>query len=494
MDKATILNYLKPTLFLLFFSSLHLLTAQTATEEDLPLISTKHLQEDFQLLKTGLEKTHAGLYTYTSKDTLDKALKKIEASLNQPMTSINFFRKISPLLKLIGNGHTTFFVPSDYNKAINATLPRFPFAVYWHQDTLYVLRNLSANENIQPGTIIKSINGESASDIMQDLADNLTRDGYNDSWPKGRVGNDFSGKYAYFKGIFPVFDIELIDKKGQIQALKIKGLTTKRILESAKKRYPNWRKPTTPPLQFSLKDGIAHLTVKSFNLPTLRKAKQQYKAFFKKAFQQIKNQKSQHLIIDLRDNGGGQPKVVNELFSYLIDQPYTHQTTAFTITKNLPNQNHYKYGFWEVLDMRKSLKLKKEATIFRVTGGQKYNTVAPSSINFSGKIYVLANPFTFSGGTDFMGMLKSINRGVFIGEIAGGSPHHATAWLMPSLILPNSRIEAIIPLVSMKTVNKFLDDGLGITPDFFVKNNIEEELEKKDVVLDFTLKKIKAND
>ena len=121
------LNYLRIISLSLFFVAPTLLLAQTANKENLPLISPEKLKEDFQLLKTSLEKTHAGLYPYTPKDSLDYAFNQIESSLNQPMTSINFYRKITPLLQLIGNGHTHFHAPPDFKTAINTTLLRFPF-------------------------------------------------------------------------------------------------------------------------------------------------------------------------------------------------------------------------------------------------------------------------------------------------------------------------------------------------------------------------------
>lgn len=481
-----------PFLIFLCFLSISL-KAQSNDQKALQILTAKQLQEDFSLLRTGLEKTHAGLYAYTPKDSLDRILNEIEKSVNKPMTSIDFFRKISPLVKLIGNGHTTFFPPPDYNEAINTYLPRFPFAVYWHQDTLYVLRNLSEDKTIKEGTIIKSINGESSVEIMQFLANNLTRDAYNDSYPKGKVERDFSGKYAFYKGTPSIFELEIIDTKGEHKVVKVNSQLTSKMIAHSKERYPNWRKNKGLPLQFKIEHNIGKLTINSFYLPSIKKAKQKYKNFFNTTFQQIKAKNIQHLIIDLRDNGGGYPEVVDELFSYLTDKLYTNQGAAYTITKNLPNQKHYKYGFWELLDIRKSLKLKKEGAIYRVVKGSHNSVVQPASNNFKGQVYILANAFTFSGATDFMGMLKNINRGVFIGEIAGGSPHQVTAWLMPSLILPNTRIEAIIPLVCTKITNNYPDSGLGIVPDFFIRNSINEVLQGKDSVMEFTLKKIKEN-
>lgn len=479
----------------IFLFSLSTICAQTNVKET-PLISTKALAQDFLLLRTALEKTHAGLYTYTPKDRLDLAFETIANSLNHPMTSIEFFRKISPLLEQIGNGHTNFLIPPDYRKALDKNLPRFPFAIYEKQDTLYILRNLSEELSIQPGFILNRINGEKASTVLTQLAENLTRDGYNTSWPKGRIIKNFSGFYAVHKGTPKQFEIEITNLNGQSKSFLIKGLTTQKIIEFAKKRYPPKKKTIIKsklPLTFNLSGNIGLLKVQSFSKPIIKKSGQQYKDFFKQTFQQIEANKTQHLIIDLRNNGGGWPEVVQELFQYLTDSEYRDTSFAYTLTKNLPNQKHYKNGFWEFLDMKKSLKLKKEGTIYKVIKRQENKPVQPAKNNFQGELYILINPFSLSATTDFLGMLKNINRGVFIGETAGGSPHRVTSWLMPVLVLPNTKIEAIIPLVHTETQLNYQDDGLGISPHFFVKNSIQEAIQGKDSVMQFTLDLIKQS-
>ena len=87
-------------------------------------------------------------------------------------------------------------------------------------------------------------------------------------------------------------------------------------------------------------------------------------------------------------------------------------------------------------------------------------------------------------------MLKNVNRATFVGEIAGGNPHYTTAWIMPTLILPNTKIKATLPVVGMETANNFPNDKEGIKPDFFVKNNIAAEPQGEDAAMQFMLYRI----
>ncbi len=478
-------------MWVLLFLNFFFFTVQ-AQNESLLLLNPQQLKQDFQILRTALEKTHAGLYTYTSQNELNLAFEKIEKSLNEPMTSIVFFRKISKLLKLIGNGHTKFLPSPNFMKAINGTLPRFPFAMYLDKDEMYVLRNVSNDKEIQPGTIIKSINGKKASDVVQEMIDHISRDGNNTSFPKEKLNFDFSKYYAIFIETPKVFNLEIVDTEGKEKEIQVEGLTSTEILKHSKERYPNLKKKSnSKPLVFTIKDGIGLLTITSFDKQGIKKEGQKYKDFFNETFAQIKNAKLKNLIIDVRDNGGGWPEVVVDLHRYLSDQPFEPNVFSHTITKNLPNRKHYRYGFWEYLELRFSLRLKKKGEIYQVNRKSKTKSFPPAEDIFTGDLYVLINPFSLSATCSFLGMLKNDDRGIFIGETAGGSPHQTTSWIMPSLILPHSKIEAIVPLVHMKSKMKYEDTKDGIAPHHFVKNSIEDMINKRDAVMEFTLEQIR---
>jgi len=455
------------------------------------LHSVEDLQEDFRILRTCLEKNHPGLYTYTSKEELDIVFENIEQSLHKPSTSIDFFRKVSSLLKPIGNGHSNMYVPTEYLKALNNGLPRFPFAIYLNNDSLYVLRNLSRNESILPGNIITHINGQASAELIQEITDKMTRDGINESFPQKRISYDFSGYYAFYKGTPKSHEIDWIDANGKTQQSKIAALPNTEIKNISSKRYNRKPKKRQAPLSLKIENDIAYLTVRSFDKPTIKKYKQNYKAFFKESFDKIKKADVKNLILDLRNNGGGWPEVIFDLYTYLNDKPYTFKGSAYTITNKIHHRKNYEYGFFEWIDFKKSLKLEKEGNIYRVKNTDNNTVLQPAPNAFKGELYILTNPFCFSATTNLLGMLRNSNRGIFIGEVAGGSPHQAAAWLMPELVLPNTKVKIKTPLVQMESELNFEDKKDGVHPDFYVKNSIQDVINKRDAVMEFTLNKIK---
>jgi len=100
----------------LIFSCLPLAGQQAAAvdkaKEKTPVYNPDHkytaaqLQEDSQLLRTALEEAHGGLYYYTSKKELDRQFNSIKEKLTRPMTELEFYSLVLPLIANINDGHT----------------------------------------------------------------------------------------------------------------------------------------------------------------------------------------------------------------------------------------------------------------------------------------------------------------------------------------------------------------------------------------------------
>lgn len=100
---------------------------------------------------------------------------------------------------------------------------------------------------------------------------------------------------------------------------------------------------------------------------------------------------SDALIIDLRDNHGGAPRMVALILGYLFDEP-THLDDIYDRQKNSTEQS------WT----------------FPYLPGKK----------FTGKpVYVLTSNQTFSAGEEFGFDLKNLKRATLIGETTGGGAH-----------------------------------------------------------------------
>ena len=180
---------------LLVLLSIRPSNAQDLVSEIYEKHSIEALKSDFDLLRFNLEKVHTGLYTYTDKNKMDQSFDSLKATINRPMSSIEFYSQVSVLHRIIKNGHTGILPPLKYDKALKEHLPWLPFDVYWDNNSLFVLRNNSTYEDILEGSKIKSINGEASALVFNYLVSNLPRDGYNTTLPEAAISDNFDFAY-----------------------------------------------------------------------------------------------------------------------------------------------------------------------------------------------------------------------------------------------------------------------------------------------------------
>lgn len=139
------------------------------------------------------------------------------------------------------------------------------------------------------------------------------------------------------------------------------------------------------------------------------------------------------LIVDLRNNGGGDPHTVAFMSSYLFDKR-THLNDLVWRRDNRTDQ------FWT-----------DEHVSGKKFGGAK-------------KVYVLTSRDTFSAAEEFSYNLKQLRRATIVGERTGGGAHPGRVHrLHPhlSVFIPNGR--------AVNPISKTNWEGTGVTPDVQVK-------------------------
>lgn len=460
----------------------NIVKAQTSKTNLNQKISVEALKEDFKTLRKNLETAHPGLYTYTSKRNMDRAFNAVEASINQPMTSIEFFRKLAPLNQYIRNGHTYFNPSATYINAARNDFLFFPFETYWHKGNLYIAKNLSMNPAIKEGSIIEKINGEKASEVFKELASYVPRDGYNLTKPQNEANKFFRHYFAYYKGTPSSFQLTISSAAGTNYNIEVKALSNQQVKKNRLSRYGKSEKKK-PVLSLSIHNKVATLTIKSFLDATLKNGGQKYRRFFKRAFTKITSSGAKYLILDLRGNLGGNPEVAIELLSYLQDKPFIFYKDVVTITQKLPNKKLYKTKV--TLN-----RLKKDGDIFhyKYIGLKKRQ---PSRAGFKASVFVLTDGFSFSVTGFLAGFLKSHHKKVtFIGEEPGGNANTCVAGIKPTLVLPKTKVRITVPLMLFEMNVNHQNQGHGVTPDYAIKPTIKDVLAKKDPAMELVNKLI----
>jgi len=513
--------------FLLFLFSLLLIQCKSIEERNEhlnDLIAESKLKQDVDFTYEKLQRLQPKLNWYISKKELDFKFDSLKNTITRPMTSFEFYKKLSPVIASIRQGHLIVSPPlkilsKSEQKALKnkGTGPFSQFEFEFIDDKMYVIKNKSEEKSIKPGAELVAINNKKTSELIAEYNTLFTSDGYNKTFKRKRMPNIFPAFYSYENGIqdnlffsFKQNDsLEVICiKRKKASPLKNKKSGVKmsmiasddnQIITSKKDKstygYDETAKRNNRNLKFIDKDNsIALLKIRHFAIGNPSR-------FYEESFKKIQLNNTKILIIDLRDNSGGSVKEIENLYSYLSDSTYVF-TDPFQVVS--------KTALIEKTPFSKSPLLakifitpfyapymyfnthKKENGNYYISNSES----KPKHINknaFKGKIYVMINGGTFSASSIISSNLKGSKRATFVGEETGGAYNGTVAGIMPTIKLPNSEIKVTIGLMVVAPFYKTALEGRGIFPDKEIVPTIADFANGKDSELDWILEDIKKN-
>ncbi|MBO9567056.1 MAG: hypothetical protein J7621_30060 [Niastella sp.] len=230
------------------------------------------------------------------------------------------------------------------------------------------------------------------------------------------------------------------------------------------------------------------MTIKWFQNDVLQGANEQFKLFVDSAFNIIEAQKINQLIVDIRNNGGGESENASYLYTWLAQQPFRflHAMEA--------NEKTYKDDLKRSIQYQPATGTDKYQTADSTTQYQQlfgFNVQQPVQHNYTGRLYVLIDGLTTSAATQFAALVKQNKRGVLIGEPAPGSLYGGSGRGYSYFYLPHSGLLTMISqyrLYMNDRAKKAKD--IGIIPDHKPQRSIQDTLNGKDKDLEYAEKLI----
>ena len=287
------------------------------------MFSKEDCLEDWNFYRNKLEKEHPNLYQYTSQLEMNQFFDSIATSITIPMNSVSFYNLITLVLPKIKDGHTHIFPDSEpYSE--NDNLPYFPFKVHWEDGRMFVTRNYTSASQPSSGTEIQLINGINATFLYNLLMRRQIRDGYNTTYPAWILENYFAEYYSYHIGNPFEFILSCRKPDNTYADYTVQALPKDSIAYYKQMKYGELQEDAlfntgiTLTLDTSLHTGV--LTIKDFHNDKLRSVyNQKFKEVIPDLFRQINEKQIEHLILDLRNNQGGDIENGAMLLSYLLN-------------------------------------------------------------------------------------------------------------------------------------------------------------------------------
>jgi hypothetical protein len=466
-------------------------------------------QEDFIIFKTSMQQMHAGVYWFITPGRFDTLYDSVYATLKENEPAEQFYLKLRFCMASLKHGHDG--VEYKGEPLVNyrfGTLHKngkyLPFVLKYLGKRLYILNNCSSNKNIADGSEIISINGKPIDEITALLKQYIFANGNNETYRYAMLGEYYHFHYLYqmLYGNPLTYAIEIIPfnqkKKITITAAAVPPQT---IADAFKlhtgKDINTWGKLVDYKL-LDAKQKTGYLKLESFSTFRIERGGVKFDVLLENIFKKIKNDGVENLIVDVRNNEGGDDWMTTTSYFKAIPEdkgaglPY-FQSDTFTYIKYIIQNDEnrqllqlFQSNPYALIDKTPDgrFKLKPEYT----AGDTKGRALQKNAYN--GKVYLLQNGLTFSAGFAFAGKLNYLmdNDGgnlKVIGEENGDDEQAGVGsggWGV-DLALPHSQLLLHIPVTGGGDIP--YTQKLPVVLDYKVIPTIQDKIPGIDTEVEF---------
>lgn len=466
---------------LLFIASLACLLASCgggrASYSAYKKYSPEKLRKDYSIYRQTLEEAHPSLYWYTSPDSMQYFFDWGAAQLTDSMTEPQFRQILSYVTAKINCGHTTVRSSKRFSRFSDTVRIRrlFPISLKIWEDSAVVSANINLRDSILTrGTPVLAINGTPIKEIVDSLSQYLSTDGYNSTHKYQALSNRgyFGSMYSSVFGYPPHYDITFIDTNNQVGLARVRpfvpvrdttrqqGPPPPRPPQPSRRERKNIRRNNVRLLRIDSTDKVAMMHLNSFGKGY------RLKRFFRRSFRVLRKNQIEHLIIDVRNNGGGSVTNSTLLTRYLADKPFKVADSLYAQVKRKKYSRYIQNDFFNRLFITFFTKKQKDGN-YHFRYYERHHFKPKKKNHFDGKAYVLIGGNSFSATTLFTGTILPQDNVYVIGEETGGGAYGNSAWLIPDVTLPNTKVRFRLPLFRLVIDKNLPHNGRGVQPEIF---------------------------
>lgn len=423
-------------------------------------ISKQEAIDDINYFFNNAEQIHPNLYFKISKADLSKRIEIITNDINDSISVNDFSKKMRALVNYIGDGHTNVVFSDELNDEYADATCRLPFQIKINSDKLVISE--TKTDELIAGDEIASINNIEAKEFLA-----LKKYAIVDieSFGEKQLARFFS-YYLYMEyGFTEKANLEII-RNGKVLNKEIELL--KRV---EKNPIPDYAYKT-------VNDTVGVLQLNSFyDINT-----KNYQQFLDSTLNQLNSNNVNLLIIDLRNNGGGNTYYGTILFPYINVTKYKF-TQKYQIKTSKPAKEYMKKNYisWYVRPLLLFSKMGR-AYLFKKNGTTTDFELEEQQLKaienaYQNKVCVLTSNDTYSAAADFAGAFNYAKRGLIVGDTIG-QPYSGYIDKIP-VTLPHSKLTGGVSFKKYEFVGtNESNKHQGIAPDIYIDvDNIETESE-----------------
>ena len=446
------------------------------------------LKEDLKILWDMLEEGHGGFDRYTPVSVLKKSFDETMNGLTGPLTELDFYLRLLPLVAEVKDGHTRALVSPPAISFLDDQLITLPVGLRFLSGKTYIFRNLSTDASLKEGSELLAVNGMPAGEVLSKLLPLIPND---TGIPTRKIRQlefpaNFGRLFALRFGRPDSYKLRFRPYHSrEVREVMVPGIKGKDVVRILNERYPDTAK-RRPLYTLAFRGTTAILMIASF-ADDPEKATPPYPEFLKDAFRTLEEKKTPNLIIDLRGNGGGMDAYGKLLFAHVMDRPFLYYWALETKKDRYDLFRFTNETAKDAEELAKSLK-KNARGWFDVLDHPNIGLQKPAHPRFTGRIAILIDGLSFSATGETTSLFHFHKKAVFFGEECGAGYYGNTSGYIVVATLPNTRIQVRIPLVIYTMAVDGYPKDRGIVPDVPVSPTIEDLLAGRDPVMERALR------
>lgn len=402
-----------------------------------PLMETLTVQEmteDLDYLVKTIEEVHPSLMEGWSTEQ-QKVIADRYKQIQTPLTKDEFYFSVNQIASLVHDAHTSV-------SPLNSNTEALPLSVYWTQEGLVVL---NSTLDLKRGDLLVKLGELTPEELLTKLTQVVPAE--NEYWVK-TSGILMLSNRAFLNYLDLIENGKVsvtVEREGELVRLNVPLITPK--YQKLQSPYDTGYKDYSYTFNEQLSLGILRINTCLVN--------QDYLNTLESFFFEVSSRQIKHVALDLRNNSGGDSRVIDELIRYI--------------------EGVRKYDSYSGL-VRYSIQAAEQRGESQ-TSGYSYSDSAqieienPATPSFSGDLYALTSPLTFSSGNWFAVIIQDNQLGKIVGEPTGNQPSSYGDIL--SFSLPHSEFQ-------FKRPNRELDDQTTLMPDITTYTTRQDIIEGRD--------------
>ncbi|QEC42109.1 S41 family peptidase [Pseudobacter ginsenosidimutans] len=442
----------------------------TAQSKEAGALKKEDLVSDYKLAMDILKKQHPNPFKFIDSADYDR---KVDSLLTLAEKANDAYAVMQYLpVQLVRDVHTSLSLSGENYQQVIKDLRYFPFPVLIDKEKIFV--NIKGVE-IPYASELLSINKQPASDLVRSLSAFSYCDGFIITGTDRMYGN-FQTSFSLRDHDAKSYDIEYMEPKGKtVNKITVASVSPSTGIHASALAVMPMPRLARSYYVYGIYDDESKtgtLTVNTFNM----KEPYAYKEF-SSFFKEVNNRGYKSVIIDIRNNGGGNPAISALLYSFLsptaFRNEYDYRTKHIDIA--YPEYATSQGRKMSEDDIRQTSQFlyqrfnKDSATDFylgnaRLKEGQLENFPRDKDA-FSGNVYILTSGATISAATYFASLVQKNKRGLIIGKETGSGENATTAAWFLTYQLPKTKSVLTVPMSELYFFNAKNDNGRGIIPD-----------------------------